>query len=224
MEVNNYYVYELIDPRNGLCFYVGKSKNKTRLFDHTSRVKNNGIPNGNKHLYYKIKNILDCNLEIIYNTPYQNLSNEDAIKYEIELIDFHGRKNLTNLTNGGDSVMSGMKHTDDAKRKIGIASRNRIISDETRKRCGLVNKGRKRSEETCLKIGASKSNPLEETRKKLSIAAKGRKAHTTPHSDETKEKIREKRKLQLPLSTESRKKLSDSITEWWKIRKLNKKG
>ena len=48
IEKIGYYVYRLIDPRNGETFYVGKGKNN-RVFDHVAWAKK-GLD------FYKLKN------------------------------------------------------------------------------------------------------------------------------------------------------------------------
>lgn len=94
-------------------------------------------------------------------------------------------------------IFTGFKHTDEAKRKIGEASRNssletrakisasnkgRIVSEETRKKISVKVKGRKLSSEACRNIGLSKKGKklTEEHKNKL----RGRK-----HSEESKLKI-----------------------------------
>lgn len=77
---------------------------------------------------------------------------------------------------GGLGTPGCVIHTDEAKRKIGLASRNRIVSEETRRKHSLSHTTK----------GQHLSN---EHKRKLSIATKGRKL-----SDETKRKISERMK------------------------------
>jgi hypothetical protein len=77
----DYYVYHLVNPKDNLPFYVGKGCGN-RLYTHVSLVKVGKIPNNNKHLYYKIRNILNEGESITYRKVYENLTELDALKYE----------------------------------------------------------------------------------------------------------------------------------------------
>jgi predicted DNA-binding protein YlxM (UPF0122 family) len=86
-------------------FYVGKGKNK--------REKSHLYPSNLEKKSYKnniIKKILkETREEPIHFRIYENLTNEEAIKIEAELISFFGRIDtktgiLTNLTDGGEGL------------------------------------------------------------------------------------------------------------------------
>lgn len=127
-----YYVYELIDPDTKLPFYVGKGKND-RMFNHECQVNNGNIPNNNKHLYNKIKKILSSNNEIIYHKIYDNLSEKDAFKKEIDRINEIGTKNLCNLTEGG----KGGTPTAEIRNKISNTNKGRIVTEKTKQKIRL---------------------------------------------------------------------------------------
>lgn len=119
--MNNFYVYQLIDPSTNLPFYIGKGKND-RIFDHEKNTINGKLYNINRYLYYKINKILKSNKKIIYKKILNNVDELDALKYEIIEIRKYGRKNnktgiLCNMTNGGDGVV-GYKPTKKVKQKI----------------------------------------------------------------------------------------------------------
>ncbi len=107
---------------------------------------------------------------------------------------------------GRTSPMKGRHQTESAKEKIGNASRNRVVSEETRKKLSEINKGNKHF------LGKKHS---EESRKKMSESRKGIK-----HTEESRKKISESRKGRFcgenhPMygkhhSKESRKKMSES--------------
>ena len=83
----------------------------------------------------------------------QNLTEEEAFKHEIYMIDVFGRKDLgtgilRNMTNGGEGV-SGW-----------------VPSEETRIKIGEKNKGKKRTEEQKQKLREAQKNQSEETRRK----------------------------------------------------------
>ena len=121
----------------------------------------------------------------------KNLTEEEAFKHEIYMIAVFGRIDLgtgilRNLTDGGDGV-SGM-----------------VVGEDTRLKLSSIRKGKPKSEEHKRKIKESKQNISEETKRKQSEAAKGRKV-----SDETKRKLSELNKGKVA-SEEARKKQSEA--------------
>ena len=121
----NYYVYVYCDPRkyikNGFLygkycfdfepFYVGMGQ-RNRLYHHLSeaRVKNS-LKKGNKHKFFKIKDILLENKTPVIIKIKDKLNQRDAFDIEIEMIKSIGRSDenlgpLTNHTNGGDLGIS----------------------------------------------------------------------------------------------------------------------
>lgn len=59
---------------------------------------------------------------------------------------------------GKDAPFYGHHHSDEARKKISEASKNRIVSEETRRKLSRINKGRVVSEETRRKISNSIDN------------------------------------------------------------------
>jgi group I intron endonuclease len=93
---------------------------------------------------------------------------------------------LYNLTDGGDGL-SGYKHTEESKKKIGEAAKKVIKTDETRKKLSIANKGKK---PWC----AGKTGIFsEEMLKKLSDIKKGK-----THTAEAREKMSKARKGKIP--------------------------
>lgn len=125
-------------------------------------------------------------------------SEKEAFNKEVELLKIHLSHPLNvNISSGGDggANFKGKSHSEESRARIGEASRNRRHSKETREKLsegnrrrsanGFVakgNLGRKLSDEhkakisESVKIHASKNTRVvsEETRQKLSEAAKGR--------------------------------------------------
>lgn len=143
-----YYTYELIDGRNGKVFYVGKGKGR-RAFKHVSFVRNNNEERmvHNPKLYNKIKKILSLGFMIYCTLIYW--SNESvALEKEKSLIQFYGRDNLCNLTDGGDGsprldkeVIAKIQHsrrwyrpTQETKDKISKSHTGKVLSDEHREK------------------------------------------------------------------------------------------
>lgn len=106
-----YYVYRLVDPRNGQTFYVGKGKNN-RVFAHANRVLKdydnvdyNPEEDTDDNLKYRtIREIEEAGLKVIYIIQKYDLSELDALKIESVLIDvFSIDRKLTNKIKGFSS-------------------------------------------------------------------------------------------------------------------------
>jgi len=169
-----YYVYAHYKPTEAEPFYIGKGSGK-RLLDKQHR-SDWWINIVNKHGFVAKKLI-------------ENLSHEEALKKEAELIRQFGRRNintgcLINLTDGMDG---SAKLSEETKQKMSDAARGRRWSDEyksmfsqIRKECHKKNpdkyRGRIYTEETRRKIGEKSMKKIytEEYRKKLSIATSGK--------------------------------------------------
>ena len=177
----HYYTYAYL-REDRTPYYIGKGQGK-RIYSKNRRIK----PPKDKSRIIFLK---------------QNLTEEEAFKHEIYMIDVFGRKDLGtgilhNLTDGGEGISN--------------------LSDETRKKMSEVKKG--------------ENNPnygkifSEEHRKKLSEARKG---ENNPNygkifSEEHKRKISEAIKGEnhhnygKTLSEETRRKIGEITkdTKWW---------
>ena len=97
-----YYVYRLIDPRNGQTFYVGKGKGN-RVFQHVSGAIDyyDGVDRSD-HDYANdpnklriIREIIDAGLEVIHVIQRWHMTEDQAFEVEAALIDcFPGLSNL----------------------------------------------------------------------------------------------------------------------------------
>ncbi len=105
IESLGYYVYLLIDPRNGEPFYVGKG--------HGNRV--------NQHLLGALETELDevkkiktihaiqkANLEVGHLILRHGLAEKEAFEVESAVIDFIGMNNLTNIVAGHYAAERGL--------------------------------------------------------------------------------------------------------------------
>ena len=147
----------------------------------------------------------------------QNLTEEEAFRHEIYMIDVFGRIDLGtgilyNRTNGGEGP-SGWVPSEETRRKISEAGKGHIvleetkikmseakknISEETKKRMCKAQKGKTFSEEHRKKLSEAKKGKIfsKEHRKKLSEAKSGENNHNygKTASEETRKKISEAHK------------------------------
>ena len=110
----------------------------------------------------------------------KNLTEAEAFKHEIYMINVFGRKDLgtgilRNLTNGGEGS-SGAIHSEETKKKISVASTGKTLTEETKKKMSESKTGVPRTEKTKKKISEAHINKThtEETKKKISEALSGR--------------------------------------------------
>jgi hypothetical protein len=128
--LTEYYVYMYL-REDGTPYYVGKGK-KNRAYTTRKRVK----PPSKDMIVF----------------PCTDLTEEDAFKYEKDLIAQYGRKDnntgiLRNLTDGGEGA-SGYIPTAETLEKL----RGRKQSPESIEKRRLANTGKKRSEEFCMRL------------------------------------------------------------------------
>ena len=164
----HYYTYAYL-REDKTPYYIGKGTGK-RIYSTNKRIK----PPKDKSRIIFLK---------------QNLTEEEAFKHEVYMIDVFGRKDLgtgilVNMTNGGEGA-SGWVPSEENKKNISDAKKNP-------------------SEETRRKISDAKKNPSEETRKKMSDVQKGKIL-----TEETRRKISVANKDKI-LSEEHKKKISDA--------------
>lgn len=98
-----YYVYMLIDPRDGIPFYVGKGRDQ-RMYAH--RAEALSASTSNKPHHDRIVEIVEDGLDVVYAKHAKNLEECEALNLERSLIEKIGRSNhgkgpLLNLTAGG---------------------------------------------------------------------------------------------------------------------------
>lgn len=105
IEQLQYYVYRLIDPRNGQTFYVGKGKGN-RVFAHV----NDALKGFDGQDYedseedevsskiQQIRDIRNAGLEVIHVIQRYGLTEKEAFEVESALIDAYGE--LTNIQSG----------------------------------------------------------------------------------------------------------------------------
>jgi len=175
MSTNIYYVYQYVRS-DGTPYYIGKGKDYRAWKKHNVPVPKDPT---------KIQFIQE------------NLTEEQALTLEQELIMFYGRKNngtgiLRNLTDGGEGI-SGFTHSEESKKKTSLTLTGKfagklnpmygknhteqVKQKQSQRMKGKTNSfyGKTHSEETKQKIGAArigKSLP-QETIEKLKIIKSG---------------------------------------------------
>ncbi|MBZ9798797.1 LEM-3-like GIY-YIG domain-containing protein [Mesorhizobium sp. ES1-4] len=106
-----FYVYRLIDPRNGETFYVGKGRGD-RLFQH---VKGKGVDferhqDSVSEKIARIHDIINDGFEVSHVVQRHGLTSDEALLAEAVLIDaFPG---LTNVKGGAGNAQYGVMHAD----------------------------------------------------------------------------------------------------------------
>lgn len=106
LENLGYYVYKLMDPRNGQVFYIGKGEGN-RVYDHVQGA-NIKLEEGEDNLSLKIATINEIKnegLEVIHIIHRHGLTEEEAFQVEAALIDDYN--GLTNIQAGHYSNQIG---------------------------------------------------------------------------------------------------------------------
>jgi hypothetical protein len=212
---NRFYTYAYL-REDKTPYYIGKGKGN-RLYKKGSRVF---APPKDKSRIIFLK---------------QNLTEEEAFKHEIYMIDVFGRKDLGtgilyNRTDGGDGV-SGAIRSDETRKRMSEAKigenhpmYGKTLSEETKIKMSEAQKGNTKrlgkthSEETIKKMSEAHKGktPSEETRRKLSEAKKGENNHNygKTASEETKKRMSGASKNP---SEETKRKLSEASKgrKWW---------
>lgn len=122
-----YYVYRLIDPRDGNTFYVGKGKNN-RLFKHVSGA----LDDYNSEDYLTedkkededidskintIREIHNAGLEVIHVIQRWGLTEHEALLVESAIIDIYGLHHLSNKARGFDKD-HGVCNADELEQRL----------------------------------------------------------------------------------------------------------
>lgn len=160
-----YYTYCYL-TEDGKPYYIGKGSGE-RAYDTNHSVS---LPPRDRILILKDK-----------------LTEEDAFKHEVYMIDILGRKSqggiLENIHRGGKQPPVFVAHSEQTKSKM----RQRRHSEETKRKIGIKSKAKMTEQEKQKLSDLWKGRPLEEeTKRKISQSMKDK-----PKSEETKRKMRE---------------------------------
>jgi hypothetical protein len=108
IEKLGFYVYRLIDPRNGETFYVGKGKGN-RVFDHLREaLRIDGDEDAEDQKLSRIRDIHNADLEVGHVIHRHGLTDENAQIVEAALMDAYA--GLHNIAPGFESGDYGSMH------------------------------------------------------------------------------------------------------------------
>jgi hypothetical protein len=113
---DNYYVYELVDPRTNQPFYIGKGRDD-RAARHIRLRNAKSSMQSNPHKANRIKQIIDAGHLVQIKVIGSFVDEEEAFKVEVEMIDQYGRSCnksgiLTNIVRGGEGYTQDGKPVD----------------------------------------------------------------------------------------------------------------
>ena len=113
-----WYVYRLIDPRNGETFYVGKGRGN-RIFDHArgevssaSRIEVEVSEDAVDLKLQRIRDIKSVGIEVGHVVHRHGIDRED-VAYEVEAALIDAYPGLTNRAGGHDSGDYGSRHVEE---------------------------------------------------------------------------------------------------------------
>jgi hypothetical protein len=174
-----YYVYQYIHPETNLPLYIGKGQ-RDRLNDHWKLICQ-GKRTTNSHWTAKLNQLRSLGLIPIIEKIKENLTSEEALLIEEDLITKYGRRDYdeggilyNHLKRAND--WTGAKHSTESKIKIGLAHKNKKLEDWHIEAIKKANTGKIKSKETLEKMSiAQKGKPKsKEACEKMSIAAKNK--------------------------------------------------
>ena len=223
-------IYVITNCINGRKYVGSSNKIEYRFYQHRSELRKNKHRNPSLQAAwnkYGAENFTFSPLEVVDDLSHL-LTRE---KFYMEQLKEFG---LYNICLEPSHQRLGVRHTDEAKRKISVGHKGRPQTDEHRNnikkamqrpdvqaKLSLGRRGKKRSEESNAKTALSMkkicSNPEHRKRQALKMLE-------ISGTIAWKERARKlgfsnKGRKQKPLNEEQRKRLSESVTEWWKKRK-----
>jgi len=197
------YIYVKTHKNTGLK-YLGKTKNTDpHLYPGSGVYWQAHLKKHGKHFDTEILRECQTKEEVKeWGLYYSNLWN---VAESEEWANFMPESGEGGATKG----MTGKTHSEETKKKMSIAHKDKQVSQETRQKMSNWQKGRKRPD-------LRGKTPSDETRKKLSDALTGYVRGPMP--DEQKNKLSKKLKGRV-MSEETKKKMSDARKKLWAEKK-----
>ena len=176
-----YYVYELIDPRVNLPFYIGKGKND-RVYFHLSEKSR--AKSDNERKFNKIQKIRKCGYEPEIKIVKYFDNEDDAYFYEELLIQKYGR-----IRYDKNGILTNICESSRPPKLKGLTYQE-IYGDKWEEQI------EKRRQLQLSVGGYGPKKHTEETKKKISkkVAGKNNPSYGVPCSEERKRKISERAK------------------------------
>ncbi len=163
--MKNFYVYQLRLENSAHPFYIGKGHGR-RIechFQESSLRRHN-------HKNHTIKKAMAQGIKVMPEILHENLTEEQALSKEVELILLYGRRSegglLTNKALGGGGSF-GYRHTDEAKKKMSIAQKGRKHGEAAKAKISAAFRGKPKNPESVSKMIATQTG-----RRKTPEAAK----------------------------------------------------
>ena len=114
IELLDYYVYRLIDPRNGQTFYVGKGRGN-RIFSHVQNQFNDSRDNEEEDAislkFRTIAEIRNSGLEVNHVIHRHGMDEKTAFEVEAALIEAY--PGLANIAGGYNNMERGCAHVNE---------------------------------------------------------------------------------------------------------------
>jgi group I intron endonuclease len=220
MSVINIGVYCITCTANGRT-YFGSSVNLKRRLDDHKRDLNNGS-HGNRHLQedWDFHGSENFEFKVLVRHPlskYKLLKLEDLFIHNY----WDGQHFCYNIACDARSPMRGRKASATTLAKLSKANLGRKHSEEAKEKMSQAAKGNTRclghkaSKETRIKQAVARMGrkASDETKAKIAEASRGRDRSKV--SDATREKLSQSAKNRLPMSMETRIKMSEARKNYW---------
>lgn len=114
IEYLNYYVYRLIDPRNGQTFYVGKGR-ENRIFSHVqNQINESNDKQDEDKISLKLRTIseiISSGLEVNHVIHRHGMDENTAFEVEAALIEAY--PGLSNIAGGNNNFERGCAHVNE---------------------------------------------------------------------------------------------------------------
>lgn len=200
------FIYALVDPRDGVIKYVGKSYDpQERLKGHFKNCKRT-VTLKNRWIA-KLKSLdLKPNITILEEVALSEW--EDKEQYWIRELQNQGYP-LKNGDRGGKG-RSRFVVSEETRRKISLANTGRRHSEEIKHKISLANTGKKRTDEQKNRIGLASMGRIHtlEARQKMSQSRLG-----VPKPEGFGEKVSKAHKGRV-FSKETRQRMSEARKDW----------